>query len=167
MKSSAVDALDKAFELASRIGEAMQAALSERNLTPARAGLLLALHQHGRPMLQRELSQKLGCTPRHVTALVDALEAHGWVSRGPHPTDRRATLVALTGQGTETANWMATQRRESAHALLAHLPSADLAGFISVANHLLHHIGSATPTDTPAEAQDADTTAANAAVVAR
>jgi DNA-binding MarR family transcriptional regulator len=144
MGTDPVAALDKAFELATRIGDVMQTTLTERGLTPARAEVLLVLHQHGRPMVQRELSQALECTPRHVTALVDALEANGWVTRGPHPTDRRATLVALTEQGAGAADWIATQRRDAAHALLGNLNAADLAGFVTVADHLLRHIGAET-----------------------
>lgn len=144
MDSVAVVALDRAFELATRIGDVMTAALSERGLTPARAEVLLVLRQQGAPLVQRELSRRLRCTPRHVTALVDALQAHGWVSRGPHPTDRRATLVSLTEQGAGAADWMLTQRRDSAHALLGALPPADLAGFVAVADHLLRHLGPAT-----------------------
>lgn len=142
MEPVPVTALDRAFELATRIGDVMHATLTERGLTPARAEVLLVLHQHGRAMVQRELSQALRCTPRHVTQLVDALETHGWVARGPHPSDRRATLVTLTEQGTGAADWMFTQRRRSAHALLGKLPAADLAGFITVVDHLLRHIGS-------------------------
>ena len=37
---------------------------------------------------------------RNVTGLVDALEGAGFVTRSPHPTDRRATVVSLTPQGT-------------------------------------------------------------------
>ena len=142
--------LDKAFEFASRLGELMHATLAERGLTPARAEVLLVLHYHGEPMFQRELSQALHCTPRHVTALVDILEAHGCVARGPHPTDRRATLVALTEQGTAAAHRMDTERRRAAHQLLGQLPAADLAGFVAVADHILSHIDAAhspTPDD--------------------
>lgn len=140
MQPDLVTVLDKMFELASRLGELMHATLSERGLTAARAEVLLVLQHHGQPMVQRELSQALRCTPRHVTALVDVLEAHGWVTRGPHPTDRRATLVALTEQGTAAADRMDTERRQAAHELLGHLPAADLAGFVAVADHVLGHI---------------------------
>lgn len=140
MHPDPVAVLDKLFELAGHLGELMQTTLTERGLTTARAEALLVLHHHGRPMVQRELSQALRCTPRHVTALVDILETHGWVTRGPHPTDRRATLVALTEQGTTAADRMNTERHDAAHALLAHLPAADLAGFVAVADHVLGHI---------------------------
>lgn len=46
-----------------------------------------------------EVGARLGVTPRNVTKLVDGLEAEGLVAREPHPTDRRATLLRLTGRG--------------------------------------------------------------------
>jgi DNA-binding MarR family transcriptional regulator len=140
-----VTALDKAFELATRVGGLMQTALTERGLTPARAEVLLVLHHHGRPMVQRELSQALRCTPRHVTALVDTLETNGWVSRTPHPTDRRATLVALTAQGAAAAHRMDTERHDAAQALLGDVPAGELAGFITIADRLLRGLGGSAP----------------------
>lgn len=132
-----VRALDKAFELAARIGRLMQEALTERGLTPGRAEALLVLHQHGRPLVQRELAAALQCTPRHVTALVDVLEQQGWVRRVAHPTDRRATLLAITDRGRDAAEWMATKRRDIARALLGDLSDADLTAFVTVADQLL------------------------------
>lgn len=159
MKPDPVAVLDKVFELASLLGDLMQTTLTERGLTTARAEVLLVLHHHGRPMVQRELSQALHCTPRHVTALVDALQANGWVTRGPHPTDRRATLVALTDQGTTAADRMDTERYDAAHALLGHLPAADLAGFVAVADHVLHHVATThRPNATETSAERSTTT---------
>src|SRR5262245_48782990 len=88
-------ALDGMLELASRLAEVVQQGMADRGLTRARTALMLQLYRHG-PSVQRKISQALGVTPRHVTGLVDALEADGWVSREPHPTDRRATVVSLT-----------------------------------------------------------------------
>lgn len=143
MQPDPVTVLDKVFELASVLGDLMQATLTERGLTTARAEVLLVLHRHGRPMVQRELSQALHCTARHVTALVDVLQANGWVTRGPHPTDRRATLVTLTDKGAAAADRMDTERHDAAHALLGRLPIADLAGFVAVADHVLRHVATA------------------------
>jgi DNA-binding MarR family transcriptional regulator len=114
--------------------------LAERGLTPARAGVLFVLNQRG-TLVQRELSEALHCTPRHVTALIDTLETQGWVTRGPHPTDRRATLVALTEKGTAAANRMERERQETAQSLFGDLPAADLAGFVAVADHVLRQVG--------------------------
>lgn len=148
MHPDPVVVLDKVFELADRVGDLMQASLTERGLTTARAEVLLVLHHHDEPLVQRELSQALHCTPRHVTALVDALEDGGWVTRGPHPTDRRATLITLTDRGATAAGRMDAERHEAAHALFGQIAGSDLAGFVHVADHLLHNLtrpGAATP----------------------
>jgi DNA-binding MarR family transcriptional regulator len=34
-----------------------------------------------------------------ITAVLDVLQARGWISRHPDPTDRRRTRVALTAEG--------------------------------------------------------------------
>lgn len=47
------------------------------------------------PRTQRDLGSRLLLTSGGVTQLVDRLENLGLVRRGPHPTDRRATLVQL------------------------------------------------------------------------
>lgn len=143
-----VVALDKVFELAGQVGDLMAATLTERGLTPARAEALLVLHQHGAPMVQRQFSQALRCTPRHITALVDALESHGLARRGPHPTDRRATLVSLTEQGAHAAQRIATERRTAAHALLGGIPAEALAGFVTVADQVLRHLAGPGPVRT-------------------
>lgn len=75
--------------------------LQEGGLTYARMRLLGALHCGG-PQIMTSISDELGVTRRNVTALVDALEEEGLVRRKPHPTDRRATVIELTGEGAET-----------------------------------------------------------------
>jgi len=47
------------------------------------------------PLSQRELGDRLTLSSGAVTFLVDRLERAGLLRREPHPTDRRATLVAL------------------------------------------------------------------------
>jgi DNA-binding MarR family transcriptional regulator len=52
-----------------------------------------------RRMSQIEIGTQTRVTPANVTYQVDALEKEGLVSRGPHPSDRRITLVELTKAG--------------------------------------------------------------------
>src|SRR3954452_13079407 len=95
-------------ELAARLAEVMPGfgrafgrwaqSLGEAGGTPARMRLLGALHCKG-PQIMCDLGEKLGVTPRQVTNLVDALEAEGLVRRTAHPTDRRATVIEITGHG--------------------------------------------------------------------
>lgn len=146
MRTDAVTALDRVFELATRLGGLMEQALAERGLTTARSGVLFVLHERG-PLVQRELSEALHCSPRHVTGLVDTLEAQGWVARGRHPTDRRATLVSLTERGATAAALMDTERRQAAHELFGDLPATDLGTFVAVADRVLDRIGRPAPSD--------------------
>lgn len=55
------------------------------------------------PMTMGELATKLGIDAPYATLVVDELERQGFVERRPHPTDRRAKLVATTERGAETA----------------------------------------------------------------
>lgn len=79
----------------------LRAHLTDDRLSPERLQLLGALAQAGEPLIMREITTLLGTTPRAVTALVDGLEGDGLVTRGPHPTDRRAVLVQLAAPGRE------------------------------------------------------------------
>ena len=55
------------------------------------------------PCTQRALADALKVAPRTITTLIDALVETGFVTREPHPSDRRATLVTFTAHGQETA----------------------------------------------------------------
>jgi len=74
----------------------------------------------------RTLSQALGVSPRTVTDLVDALEADGWVTRSPHPTDRRATIIALTTSAEAVLARLDLSYRSLAYALVGDVAPADL-----------------------------------------
>jgi DNA-binding MarR family transcriptional regulator len=63
-----------------------------------RLKVLETLYCHG-PARMRDLADELGLTARNLTTVADALEAEDLVRRMAHPTDRRATLLALTGGG--------------------------------------------------------------------
>ena len=110
------DVLSRLFAVTVNLSAAMSKSLSEQGLTVPRAELVWRLHQSG-PMTQRALSDALSVTPRNITGLVDALVDGGYVSREPHPRDRRATLVTLTPVGAAAAEAMATGQAEMAAAL--------------------------------------------------
>lgn len=128
-------ALDRLLTLSGRLTEVMDQGMSGRGLSRPHATLLMVLHRNG-PTVQRGLSQALGVTPRHVTGLVDALEANGWVERRPHPTDRRASMVTLTEQGQAAVATMNNDRRNWAEQLFADVPEGDLATFIAILDTL-------------------------------
>jgi DNA-binding MarR family transcriptional regulator len=91
------DAVDAILYAAHRIRTSADAALREHGLSLSGLKLLKALAGEDRSM--REISQALHVSPRTVTDLIDGLEARGLVTRGPHPSDRRITLLHLTDAG--------------------------------------------------------------------
>ena len=71
-----------------------------------------------------ELGEALSLTSGAVTALVDRLERAGWVTRSPHPDDRRSLVLRLTDQCHELIEQVwATYAEELADAA-AELPAA-------------------------------------------
>jgi DNA-binding MarR family transcriptional regulator len=135
------DAFERLFELAVVLGDVMDEGLSERGLTRSRAELLWRLHHRG-PMTQRQLSQALRCTPRNVTGLLDGLETDRLVARAPHPTDRRATLVTLTHEGTTTLARLQADYQQGANELFAGITATELTAFLTTLDQLLARLHS-------------------------
>ena len=51
-------------------------------------------------------------TPRSATEVVDALEEHGLVLRGPDPSDRRAVRLTVTREGVRVVGQIRAARQE-------------------------------------------------------
>ena len=128
--SRQIATLDQVLELVALLDADMTQALARDGLTKSRAPVVWALQQHG-PSTQKALADRLGTTPRNVTGLVDGLAATGFVTREPHPTDRRATLVSLTAQGREVMQQMAADHDELAQLLFAAFGPRELEAFAS------------------------------------
>jgi DNA-binding MarR family transcriptional regulator len=102
--------------------------LERRGLTGSRAHLVWELHRLG-PSTQQALAVALGVTPRAITGLVDALEVDGFLTREPHPADRRATLVTFTKQGERAASALEQDHVRLARELFDGMPEATFRGF--------------------------------------
>jgi DNA-binding MarR family transcriptional regulator len=122
-------ALDRVLELTVLLGADMERDLAARGLTTARTHLLWEVHRRG-PCTQQTLAGALGVSPRNVTGLVDGLVATGFVTREPHPTDRRATLVTLTGRGAQVAGDLVQGRGQLADLLFTGIPDEVYAGLV-------------------------------------
>lgn len=116
---------DRLLEIALLLQDDLARSLGDSGLTVARTHLLWELHQLG-PSTQQRLATALKVSPRNVTGLVDALEAGDFVIRGPHPTDRRATLVRLTELGARTMAAMERGREQLAAELVSDLDEQSL-----------------------------------------
>jgi DNA-binding MarR family transcriptional regulator len=89
-------------------------------LTEAQARALRVISRYARPRMA-DLAQALEVVPRSITSMVDTLEAAGFVAREPDPTDRRATIVVLTGAGEAVLEQVGRMRAEAAEQLFAKL----------------------------------------------
>ena len=72
--------------------------LRTTELTLPQFAVLEALYHLG-PLLQRELAEKLLCTPGNITGVIDKLEKAKLVKRGGNQGDRRCNSVILTAKG--------------------------------------------------------------------
>lgn len=123
------EALDRILELVVVLSDDMTRTLADIGLTEARAHLLWELHERG-PSTQRVLAEALRVSARNITGLVDALVATGFVTREPHPTDRRATLVTFTEHGAATAAGLERDQLEFARLLFEGVPRDRLATLV-------------------------------------
>lgn len=128
--------LDRVFELTALLGRDASEALARMGLTASRAQLIMELRQRG-PCTQRALADALGVAPRTITTLIDALVDTGFVTREPHPSDRRATLVTFTPHGEDAARALVEGRRGLARQLFEELPDDVLDGFEAGLVHVL------------------------------
>ena len=129
METTYGKALDQVLELAVLINDDMTRGLAHDGLTRSRAHLLWELHHRG-PSSQRVLADALGVSARNITGLVDALVDTGFVTREPHPTDRRATLVSFTEHGSAVAAVLERGQQEFAELLFAGMPAHRFTGFV-------------------------------------
>jgi len=124
-----IEALDHVLELTVLLHDDMTESLARDGLTTARAHLLWELGQQG-PTTQTALADALNVSARNVTGLVDALVAGGFVTREPHPTDRRAFLVSFTEHGAAVVKAMEVGQQELADLLFAGMPPQQFDCFV-------------------------------------
>jgi len=132
---TAARVMGKLFALAPRLVEVQDLGAREYGMSYARGRVVAALTVSG-PVLMRALSEAVGVTPRTITGLIDALEKDGWVERRPHPTDRRATIVALTPAAEVAFAKLNQNYGQLSRDLVSGIPEADLHAALRVIEHI-------------------------------
>ena len=127
--TATTEALDKVLHLATLVQADLARFERKSGLTTSRIHLLWVLGAAG-PSTQQSLAEALGVTPRNVTGLVDGLVTSGHVTREPHPTDRRATLVTPTSTGEATIRELLDSHVDLAKQLFGHVPERRLGVFV-------------------------------------
>jgi DNA-binding MarR family transcriptional regulator len=135
--------LDRVLELALLLGRDASEGLARMGLTESRAHVVWELQRRG-PCTQRALADALKVAPRTITTLIDALVETGFVTREPHPSDRRATLVTFTALGQDTARALVEGHRRLARELFADLPAEALDGLDAGLVHVIDRLRSVT-----------------------
>jgi DNA-binding MarR family transcriptional regulator len=109
-----------------RYGELTTSELAPLGIRPGEWAALSCLdEQHGRS--QREVAELLGIDRTRMVALVDDLQAKGWVERRPHSGDRRKNTVSLTPTGRELMQAAGKRIDECEQRFLAVLGASDAA----------------------------------------
>lgn len=127
-RSSAEAALDRVLALSMLVTADMARFEAAERVTGPRLHLLWQLGISG-PCTQRALADALDVTPRNITGLVDGLVESGHVTREPHPTDRRATLVTPTPAGADFVARLRAGHGDLAEQLFGHMTPRQLATF--------------------------------------
>ncbi len=114
--------------LLSRMGMIAQrrfaAHMTALGLTPRMWGALNVLDAEG-AVTQHALCRSVGMDPSSMVSTIDDLEAKGLVERRPHPTDRRAYALHVTGPGREVLTRGRKVAGEAQRELLAPLSDSE------------------------------------------
>ena len=118
--------LDAARAVEARV----ERALADEGLSLAKLGALRHLALAEEPLTLSQLAERHCCGRSNVTALIDRLEADGYVERTVHPNDRRTVRAALTQSGRtayERAAAILAEHERAIDERLGQAPRAELA----------------------------------------
>ncbi|HJQ06590.1 MAG TPA: MarR family transcriptional regulator [Nocardioides sp.] len=113
--------------------------IRQNNPQPAGIRAMSTIDQHG-PLGVTTLAQLDNCSQPTMTGIVRQLLEQGWVSREPHPTDARSTLIGLTDEGRAELTRVRAANAELVASRIAHHPqrtAADLAIAVGVLRDVL------------------------------
>jgi MarR family transcriptional regulator for hemolysin len=140
MPSSQPALRDSFARLVAQIARQWRRAVDRRlqpfGLTEATWLPLIHIARAPTPMRQKDLSASLALDGSSVVRLLDALEAAGLIERR-EDADRRAKIIALTGQGLAIIDQVEAAAREIRTAVLTGLSDEEIA----VATRVLERVG--------------------------
>ncbi|MBF8190087.1 winged helix-turn-helix transcriptional regulator [Nonomuraea sp. K274] len=92
--------------------------------------IVLGAVDDGSVRTQAALAEAIGADKTRIIATLDDLQAAGLITREPDPDDRRARILAITGDGRDVRRSVRAEIRSNEERLLARLPAADRHGFL-------------------------------------
>jgi DNA-binding MarR family transcriptional regulator len=130
--------------------------LAQHDITQGRFGVLMALWGNRQrcgaatPLTPAELAEHTGVTRATITGLVDTLERAGYVTRRPHPNDRRMMSVGLTARGDKLLAKIMPAHFSRMAWLMSPLSESERKTFVRLLNKVLERAAEQ-PAPTPAE----------------
>jgi DNA-binding MarR family transcriptional regulator len=118
-------ALDALLRAAEKAHAHVEARLGRLGLSLPKLAALSVLREAGGSLPLGQLADRLSCVKSNVTQLVDRLEAEGFVSRAPDPTDRRSRLAVLTAAGRKACEAGLRLRARAERELVGSLNAAE------------------------------------------
>jgi len=115
--------------------------LSDHDLSPHEMRALRVAAERDEAPRLRDLAEALRIAPRSVTDVVDALEAKGYVTRQPDPTDRRASVVVVTEAGRAVRTAVHEARRRNVGDQLGALDAGQRAALADALTALEERLG--------------------------
>ena len=112
------------FDLTHRMRRVAEVKIGSSGVSMARAKALLVVDVDG-PIRPRALADQLDCAAASITDMVDGLERDGFVVRTQDPTDRRASLVAITPAGRTAARTARARKYELLDQIFGSLSDAE------------------------------------------
>jgi MarR family transcriptional regulator, organic hydroperoxide resistance regulator len=103
--------------------------------------ILLALHEQGGELSQKQLVERLRVDPGALTRQLKSLETLGWISRSMDERDNRVTNVRLTEAGMSATQESLPRRNAFLHDTMAGLPDDALAALSHALGMLEVRIG--------------------------
>lgn len=110
--------------LAESIRQAFAEAIAEADLTPAQFGVLVEF-AGDRPMTAAAIARAAGRTPQAIGPQIEALVAHGLITRTPRPGRGRPHELRLTSEGTSTLERATAIARAERDRVTGHLSRAE------------------------------------------
>ena len=106
-------------------------------------GLVLGQLRDRGQMSPSEIGERLIVTRATVTGVLDSLERRGYVTRSPHPTDRRSVVVELTPAGLVVVGQVRTLIHHHERVWMSVLSDDELRVYIGLMHRVQGHAGSA------------------------
>ena len=101
------------------------------------------------PLTGTEIASHLLVTTASITSLLDTLARRGYIQRGPHPHDRRKTLISLTDAGRDLVDAMLPTVHTAATQFLDGLTPAELETLVAACTHVRTRIEQLSQTPPP------------------